>query len=614
MYLDPQKNLGLYEYYDIETDGLAPSRIWIAVFKNGLTGIRTICLDHQSIREYIDNRPHSIFVGHYSVSFDEPIINRFCHTSIPITRHVDTCVLSYLYNPKLLGGHSLEAYGVRFGVPKVEHEDWTKYSPAMLDRCIGDVAITEMVHKSLSERMTSIGYSEKSCDLEHRIRKIIDAQERNGFGFDVPRARDLRGLLRGRQSDLALEIREAFPPQLEEVGHYKNKRRKNGSDYALLGKHLTKYDEVRFNEDRTEYKTFTRTPFNIGSPPQRVQRLLEAGWAPETFTPKGAPKVDEEALLAFAEASRRGDIALMADWVVLEGRSSMVEGWLNLAKEDPGFAGDAAGGFRIHGKVFSCGARSRRMTHSKPNSANIPSAQNGAKYGRECRELWVAGPERVLVGYDAKSLQMRGFCHYVNNPEVTRLYIEGDPHQTNADSLTQVLGWSVGRGGGGAKTLFYAFLFGAGNKKLGSILGKTDNRTGGKIRKALYGSTNGLERLMEECESEFDLNDGRLVCVDGGYVMAKSANSALNYRIQSLEAVTMKQAAIFIDERAREKGINHKLVGSIHDEGQHEVAPEDANEFGRLACQAITDAGEDMNLNVKLEGDYKVGRTWAETH
>lgn len=616
MYLNPLLNPHNYEVFDIETDGFDYTRVWCAVFKNMGTGDRTSFsganINHD-IKAFVDAYPHTIFVGHNSISFDEPALSSLCDAPIPIDRHVDTLVLSYLYNPRLAAPdgfpaverHSLRSYGARLGFPKVEHEDWSRFSHHMMERCSVDVDLTEQVYLALSGRMREIGYSEQSCELEHRIRKIVDVQEHNGFRFDIIRAGHLCQQLRQRQSDLALEIKEAFPSKLEEMGCFKNKRRKDGSHRLLLGKHLQKYDLVRFNKDETEYKVFSRIPFNIGSPKQRVERLLEAGWRPEAFTKGGQPQADENALLAFSEASRSPEIAMMADWVVLQGRASMIESWLTLVNPD-----DQC----IHGKVFTCGARSRRMTHSGPNTANIPSEQNGARYGRECRELWVARPDRVLVGYDAKSLQMRGFCHYVNNPDVTRLYIEGDPHQANSDSLTEVLGWQVARGGGGAKTLFYAFLFGAQDPKLASILGRTDRKVGKKVRQALYVSTPGLERVMEECEHEYRVNHGRLACVDGGFVVAPSPHSALNYKIQPLEAVVMKQASIFIDQRTREKGIDHLKVGDIHDEGQHDVAVADSHEFGRIACDAVRDAGLTFNLNVPLAGDYKIGNNWSETH
>ncbi len=56
------------------------------------------------------------------------------------------------------------------------------------------------------------------------------------------------------------------------------------------------------------------------------------------------------------------------------------------------------------------------------------------------------------------------------------------------------------------------------------------------------------------------------------------------------------------------------LVGSIHDEWQYDVLPEDAEEHGKLAVEAIIRAGEELNLNIPMGGGSKQGRTWSETH
>lgn len=92
------------------------------------------------------------------------------------------------------------------------------------------------------------------------------------------------------------------------------------------------------------------------------------------------------------------------------------------------------------------------MTHSSPNTANIPKAHEKVPYGKECRALWTVGdPEtRRLVGYDAAGLEMRMFAHYLGIPEVAELYINGDPHQVNADLL--------GIDRSTVKNVFYAFL------------------------------------------------------------------------------------------------------------------------------------------------------------
>ena len=37
-------------------------------------------------------------------------------------------------------------------------------------------------------------------------------------------------------------------------------------------------------------------------------------------------------------------------------------------------------------------------------------------------------------------------------------------------------------------------------------------------------------------------------------------------------------------------------------------------EFGELAVQSIIQAGKDLKIRCPLDGEYKIGNNWAETH
>ena len=76
----------------------------------------------------------------------------------------------------------------------------------------------------------------------------------------------------------------------------------------------------------------------------------------------------------------------------------------------------------------------------------------------------------------------------------------------------------------------------------------------------------------------------------------------------------MKKALTILDERARIAGLDYKFVGNIHDEYQTEVLKEHAVEFGVLAVEAIREAGQAYEMRCPLDGEYKIGLTWAETH
>jgi hypothetical protein len=198
---------------------------------------------------------------------------------------------------------------------------------------------------------------------------------------------------------------------------------------------------------------------------------------------------------------------------------------------------------------------------------------------------------------------MRGFGHYLNNAEAAQLYIFGDPHQVNADS--------IGYTRSNAKKSFYTFILGGGAKRLGLDCGR-DEAFGRHIKKTLFKVTPGLRELVKEGEAEWEQHNGWIECIDGGWVRCPAPHMVLAYKVQPAEACMMKQAAIFIDERASH--LDQFKIGDIHDEGQHESSHGDAHELGRISVQATVDAGVELGFRVPMDGNYKVGRSWAETH
>jgi len=332
---------------------------------------------HEAVWRFFDELRGSdvYFVGHNAISFDGPVTSKLVQGFADTSNIVDTLVLSYLYDPALVGGHSLEAWGDRLGDPKGDFSDWSGYSPEMDSYCQQDVKLGKKVTRALWARMRRMGFSEKSCEIEHEIRVVVNEQQRNGWYFDIPGAQSLVSQLRFEQAALEGPILDLFPPRLEVQGTYIRRTTKGGEDFASYDKHVAKYPELRDNGDGT-YSTLDWESFNLGSPKQRVARLLELGWEPQNFTEKGFPKVDEEALVSFAETSGRPEAQALADWLVLQGRASMVDGWLNNVNYDD---------HCMHGFILTCGATTRRMIHNSPNTANIPKAKKKVKYGIECR-------------------------------------------------------------------------------------------------------------------------------------------------------------------------------------------------------------------------------------
>lgn len=610
MYLDYDDS---YWIIDIEGDGLPSNVVWCMCYENAITEEKGHLTSYEEIRDWFSSRPTAKFVGHHILGFDAPTLNRLVGCSIRVSNLVDTLILATLYNPALSGGHSLGAWGQRFGQSKIEFSDWGRLSDAMIEYCYKDVAITKMLFKRLVAVLNKIGFSEKSCEIQHKFMHVLDKQKRNGFYFDQPRALQLYTHIREREKELQGEIYHVFPPQLQLVKSFKRAYKATGEPTSQFERHSSQFPDVRVR-DTGEYDAYDYVSFNLGSPNQRVQKLLELGWKPEEFTPKtpkgggGNPKVTEKgelvpSLQRFLETHDIPEVHMIAKWIAFNGRGNMLGTWLDAFNPDT---------HCIHGNLQV--AQTLRLRHDKPNTANIPAVRTDKEgnviygeegyYTYEARDVWIARPGRRLVGTDAKALEYRMLAHHVNNREFTEVVLERDVH-----SFTQEMAGLPTRGNG--KTLNFAVIYGSGDAKTGKIIGGTA-KDGAAIKAKLFANVPGLGEAIQEAKSEFKA--GRVVLVDGSKIVCPAEHAAFNYKLQGGGARVMAQGAIFLEKYIKEKGLDSLKVGDIHDEWQYDVDPKDTKEHAKWANQALKDAGEELNLNIPMEGESKEGRTWAETH
>lgn len=621
MYLTHANNT--YHIIDIEGDLIPSTVVWCAVVQTisfNLDGTinktRTPARsfrpnDLGALKDFIETertKPNTYFVGHNIIGYDGPTLNRILGTGLRIDGIVDTLTLSYLFDPYIAGGHSLRAWGERLGgKEKIEFDDFSKFSEEQLTYCQGDVELTERVFLRLTERMNEYGFSNLSCEIEHKIRRILDTQKEHGVKFDVRKAETLLAELSTEKAILEGKIHETFPPELVVFKTYNYRPKKDGSPSAHFIRHKAQYPKLQFNKAKTKYRVFDYKVFDLASPVQRKDRLLSIGWTPTEMTPKGNPKVTDDSIelfLAKVGSDAPDAVTLIPKWVTVNSRVASLREWLGQCHDDE----------RIRGTIFTCGARTRRMRHNNPNTGNIVNIDK--PYGAELRSCWTVSEGKVMVGVDAKGLEGRVLMHYLNNPSA-EAFLTSDFHTANAEAVNTALGrWRSDFDDHTkhtlrqqAKTLFYAFLYGAGNGKLGRIIGGV----GKKIRAALIANVPGLAELVSDIQTEQGGNAlGLIKTIDGGFVRCRSSHAALNYICQSAGAILMKQARILLDEQ-----MDHTKAFSVldvHDEWQFECDPDYATELGELACACITEAGEKLGFRVKMEGDVNVGGNWAETH
>ena len=542
-------------YLDLEADGLNPTTIWCVVTReNGVSQV------HTNRNTLCDALAGSVSVcGHNLIGYDLPVLKRLWGLSVAPERVVDTLVLSRLYDPSRQGGHSLRAWGETLGFPKGDHDDWSCLSPEMIDYCIRDVEVTEAVHKKLVNDME--GFSQECIDLEHKVQFVVQQQERNGWVLNQGLAHELCGLFKEEMNDIEAELQETFPPIVEQ----------------------------RFSEKTGKRLKDKVTVFNVGSRQQIAERLATKGATWSQKTPSGKPVVDEKTLKENSHVSEAGKVL---EYLTLQKRYAQVYSWLE-AVEDDG---------RVHGRVISNGAVTGRMTHQSPNMAQVPASHS--PYGHECRSCWTVPEGKKLVGFDASGLELRMLAHYMDDKEFTNVLLTDDIHTRN-----QMASGLKTRPQ--AKTFIYAFLYGAGDAKIGSIVGGSAT-DGANLKQRFLRNTPALESLRERVIRAS--RRGYLAGLDGRRLRVRSEHSALNTLLQAAGAIVMKKALVILDEYATSWGIDYQFIGNIHDEVQSEVAEHQAEKFGWLAVECLKAAGVHFGLRCPLDGEYKVGYTWAETH
>jgi len=542
---------------DIETDGLDPSVIWCAVCRHN--GESEVICNEQDFKDYVSRKEGAKYVFHNGIGFDVPVVSRLWNFTFTRGAVLDTLVLSRLADPSRSGGHSLRNWGNILGYPKGDHEDWSKLTPAMIDYCIRDVEVTEAVYNRLQTELQ--GFSSNCIDLEHEVQWIIQEQIRNGWLLDQRLCHMLCAKFKERMYVIEEELQKVFPPIIEERWSDKTGNRLK--------------DKV--------------TIFNPGSRQQVATRLEAKGAVWSELTPSGRPQVDEKTLEENKHVPEAGQVL---EYLLLQKRYAQVSSWLEHVRDNG----------RVHGRVTTNGAVTGRMTHQNPNMAQVPSSNS--VYGKECRDCWIVPEGRKLVGADASGLELRMLAHYMNDQEFTNVLLKEDIHTRN-----QIASGLATRPQ--AKTFIYAFLYGAGDAKIGSIVGGTA-RDGSELRQRFLRNTPSLETLRTRVGTAS--KRGWLKGLDGRKLFVRSEHSALNTLLQAAGAIVMKKALVILDEQAKSLGLDYKLIGNIHDEIQSEVATEQAEVFGKLAVESIKEAGLSFELRCPLDGEYQVGDTWAETH
>jgi DNA polymerase I-like protein with 3'-5' exonuclease and polymerase domains len=568
---------------DIETDGLDPTVVWCIAVQDVDSGqVITFSDNTLGLFKPWMNSEVDCLVFHNGIGFDVPVMEKLMGIDFSSIQVEDTMVLSQLDKPRRDGGHSLSSWGDRLDFDKGDHTDWSKFSPEMLEYCIRDTEITTKLYRHMLLKKLS----QDAKDLEYDIRKHCVLQENTGWYFDL---RGAMVLLQDINEDLRLaeeKVHDSFAP----LPVWKSKKpvtTRFTKDRRRSKHYQTEVDLGCHTNDDGDYGYWTYPELNLGSRQQVGRHLMHYGWKPTVFTETGQPKVDEGTLkdVDIPEAQ------VIGRYLMLQKRQGQVSSWIDEYNHDTG---------RIHCRVHTMGTVTHRMSSSNPNLQQVTASNK--EYGSQMRGLFTVPDGKVIVGADLSGLELRCLAHYMKDDSYTEEILSGDIHTANQKAA----GLSTRDE---SKRFIYAYLYGGGDVLIGKICGG-GKEVGRKIKSDFLANTPALATLRLKIEQA--AKRGWIKTLDGRQVYVRSPHSALNFLLQSAGSIIAKRAWVIFHVLA--SGYEYKQLGVIHDEIQIECDPSDADAIGQLVVDAMEQTTDYYKLNCPITGEYKIGKSWNETH
>ena len=406
--------------------------------------------------------------------------------------------------------------------------------------------------------------------LEHQVAEILTKQESHGWYFDESNAWELESALAQELRDTTEALRARFPfipgPEF-------TPKRNNRTQGYVEGATFTRLKEFNpSSRDHIAWILTTHDNFQI-----------------ETTTTSGKAKIDETTLKNHGTGLSLQFLRILEITKLLGMMSQGVNAWLKLSTNH-----------RLHHHC-SVSTSTHRCAHRNPNLAQVPSDER-------VRKLFIPTPGQVMVGADLSGIELRMLAHYLARYDGGRygdILLNGDIHQTNADK--------IGISRKLVKNVTYAFLYGAGDKKIGLTYDKLLSpkkaaAKGKEIRDAYVAAIPGLSDLLDAIKGAGDR--GYIKAIDGRKIILDSPHKALNYLLQGSAGVIAKRWMVL----AHDNPYCCSQLAFVHDELQYECDPDHAPLLQSHLESSAAEAGTYYNLRIELAAEGKIGNNWAEVH
>ena len=427
--------------------------------------------------------------------------------------------------------------------------------------------------------------------LEMQLATLMAQQEASGFRFDMEAATRVRSSLQAEYDELEEQIKAVY---IYYPGKVFTPRRADKKKGYVAGAPLTKL--VEFNPTSRQHIAWALATF-------RGARFTKV-------TDTGKPKVDEATISEIRDTALSMGNQQLHDECEMFIRLLTLQKWLGqLSEGTNSWFNSIEGDGCIHHSC-SLATQTGRNAHRGPNLGQVVSAP-------WARELFVPHPGHVMVGADLEGLELRCLGHYLSpfdDGNFASVVLNGDIHQQNADR--------VGVTRKEVKTLTYAFIYGAGDAKLGHSLSPelsdAQKKTlGGDLRRKFLDAIPGLEPLIDAVKIKVR-STGRLRALDSRPIFCRAEHAALNYLLQSAGAILSKRWVVIGQELIDEAGLTYNSdytrCAYVHDEVQMSVLPSEAERMSQLLEQAAPLAGDYYNFRVPITASAAQGINWAATH
>ena len=408
--------------------------------------------------------------------------------------------------------------------------------------------------------------------LEHQVAEILTEQENHGWFFDEPAARELESALRREYEETCALLCDRHPFV---AGPLFTPKRNNRTKGYVAGATFTKLKDL--NPTSRDHISWILT--------------THYGWKPSSMTASGKAVIDETVLKELGSDIALSFLKLLDLTKKLGMISQGVNAWQKLVTTSS----------RIHHHC-SVATSTFRCAHRKPNLSQVPSDER-------FRQLFTASPNKVLVGADLSGIELRMLAHYLaryDKGRYTKILLTDDIHSVNAKR--------IGISRRDVKTVTYAFLYGAGDRKIGISVDKllSDEQAakkGRQIRKAYVDAIPGLKELLEAVKKASER--GYVLGLDRRRILVDKPHKALNYLLQGSSAILAKRWMLLTHELLPPTA--HQLA-FVHDELQYECKECDRESLQLLLEVKAAEAGRFYNMRCPVAAESQSGHTWADVH